>query len=139
MSCLFRLAAFSLQLSTSYSAFICPVRRFYNEKHVGSDWKATKQKKRLPKRDRTVKSTWTDGEKQDLIINVEHWEVIWNVALEDFKDEQKRNDAWVEVGKAVGKSGKLLFIFCCEEAYHKVSKFHHKAQSFFYSLKFNQI
>ena len=29
MSCLFRLAAFSLQLSTSHSAFICPVRRFY--------------------------------------------------------------------------------------------------------------
>ena len=50
--------------------------------------KATKQKKRLPKRDRTVKSTWTDAEKQDLIINVEHWEVIWNVELEDFKDEQ---------------------------------------------------
>ena len=48
--------------------------------------KATKQKKRLPKRDRTVKSTWTDGEKQDLVINAEHWEVIWNVVLEDFKD-----------------------------------------------------
>ena len=30
--------------------------------------KATKQKKRLPKRDRTVKSTLTDAEKQDLII-----------------------------------------------------------------------
>ena len=44
MSCLFRLAAFSLQLSTSYSAFICPVRRFYNEKHVGSNWKGYKTK-----------------------------------------------------------------------------------------------
>ena len=61
---------------------------FITRSMSGVSEKATKQKKRLPKRDRTVKSTWADAEKQNLLINVEHWEVIWNVELEDFKDEQ---------------------------------------------------
>ena len=76
MSCLFRLAAFSCNYLLHTACLFVLFGVFITRSMSGVTEKATKQKKRLPKRDRTVKSTWTDGEKQDLIINVEHGEVI---------------------------------------------------------------
>ena len=70
------------------------------EKH-----ETTTRKRTSKKLDRSVKSAWLDTEKFDLIVNVEHRPCLWNVILDDYKDEQKRNDAWAEIGEALTKTG----------------------------------